>query len=79
MEIRVLGFNYFILMNMVYQPRWRELVAHTHCQTPTLQQKFLMSVLYSVASFLSSAEPLQHKERQNYLSTPNSKLKPRPP
>jgi len=28
MEILVSGFNYFVLMNMVYEPRWGELTAH---------------------------------------------------
>jgi len=28
MEILVSGFNYFILMNMIYEPRWGPLVAH---------------------------------------------------
>ena len=28
MEILVSGFNFFVLMNLVYQPRWGQLVAH---------------------------------------------------
>jgi hypothetical protein len=28
MEILISGFNYFVLMNLVYEPRWGELVAH---------------------------------------------------
>ena len=28
MEILVSGFNFFVLMNLVYEPRWGELVAH---------------------------------------------------
>jgi hypothetical protein len=28
MEILVSGFNFFVLMNLVYEPRWRALVAH---------------------------------------------------
>jgi hypothetical protein len=28
MEILVAGFNYFILMNRIYEPRWGELTAH---------------------------------------------------
>jgi ABC-type antimicrobial peptide transport system permease subunit len=28
MEILVSGFNFFILMNLVYEPRWGALVAH---------------------------------------------------
>ena len=28
MEILISGFNYFVLMNMVYEPRWGELAAH---------------------------------------------------
>lgn len=28
MEILISGFNYFVLMNLVYEPRWGELIAH---------------------------------------------------
>jgi len=28
MEILVSGFNFFVLMNLVYEPQWGELVAH---------------------------------------------------
>ena len=28
MEILLSGFNYFVLMNLVYEPRWGELAAH---------------------------------------------------
>ena len=28
MEILISAFNYFVLMNLVYEPRWGELVAH---------------------------------------------------
>ena len=28
MEILVSGFNFFVLMNLIYEPRWGELVAH---------------------------------------------------
>ena len=28
MEILISGFNYFVLMNLVYEPRWGGLVAH---------------------------------------------------
>ena len=28
MEILVAGFNYFVLMNRIYEPRWGELTAH---------------------------------------------------
>ena len=28
MEILISGFNYFVLMNLVYEPRWGELAAH---------------------------------------------------
>ena len=28
MEILISGFNFFVLMNLLYEPRWGELVAH---------------------------------------------------
>jgi uncharacterized membrane protein len=28
MEILISGFNYFVLMNLIYEPRWGELAAH---------------------------------------------------
>jgi len=28
MEVLVSGFNFFVLMNLIYEPRWGQLVAH---------------------------------------------------
>ena len=45
MEILVSGFNYFILMNMIYEPRWGPLVAHQIGMSTRIVYIFVFSYL----------------------------------
>lgn len=43
MEIMVSGFNYFVLMNMIYEPRWGELKAHQIGMTTRIVYIFIFA------------------------------------
>jgi hypothetical protein len=45
MEILVSGFNFFVLMNRVYQPRWGELRAHQVGMTTRIVYLFVFAYL----------------------------------
>ena len=45
MEILVAGFNFFILMNRVYEPRWGELAAHQIGMTTRIFTIFVFAYL----------------------------------
>jgi len=59
MEILVSGFNFFVLMNMIYEPRWGELAAHQIGMSTRIVYIFIFAYLllryvknYSTADLL---------------------------
>lgn len=45
MEILFSGFNFFVLMNLVYEPRWGELVAHQIGMSTIVMYVFVFAYL----------------------------------
>lgn len=45
MQIIVAGFNFFILMNLIYQPLWGELIAHQIGMTTRILINFFFAYL----------------------------------
>lgn len=45
MQIIVAGFNFFILMNLIYQPLWGELIAHQIGMTTRIIINFVFAYL----------------------------------
>lgn len=43
MEILISGFNFFVLMNLIYEPRWGELVAHQIGMSTRILYIFILS------------------------------------
>lgn len=43
MEVLVAGFNFFILMNRIYEPRWGELIAHQIGMTSRIISIFIFA------------------------------------
>ena len=54
MEILISGFNFFVLMNLVYEPRWGSLVAHQIGMSTRIVYIFILSyfLLRSVKSYV---------------------------
>ena len=46
MEILVSGFNFFILMNLIYEPRWGALVAHQIGMSTRIVYIFVFAYLF---------------------------------
>jgi hypothetical protein len=44
-EILIAGFNYFVLMQLVYEPRWGELVAHQIGMSTRIVTIFILAYL----------------------------------